>query len=156
MKPKPIVTRSHTFSSALIGSLHRPCALKLTGVLALVLVLRRSYENRCIARTLLLQRRRVVFDIKSFLPSGLPLRDFFDELDEPKRAKDDVNAMKDRTTVTSEQQLSAVTRRKQAYKAAFTSLSAVSMFTFYCDPLPAFDFLFLFIYCNLLILLITF
>ena len=45
-------------------------------------------------------------------------------------------------------------QRKQAYKTAFATLSAVTMFTFY--PLPAFDFLFLFIYCNVLILLITF
>ena len=45
-------------------------------------------------------------------------------------------------------------RRKRAYKIAFATLSAVTMFTFY--PLPVFDFLFLFIYCNVLILLITF
>ena len=45
-------------------------------------------------------------------------------------------------------------QRKRAYKTAFATLSAVTMFTFY--PLPAFDFLFLFIYCNVLILLITF
>lgn len=45
-------------------------------------------------------------------------------------------------------------QRKRAYKIAFATLSAVTMFTFY--PLPAFDFLFLFIYCNVLILLITF
>ena len=45
-------------------------------------------------------------------------------------------------------------QRKRAYKTAFATLSAVTMFTFY--PVPAFDLLFLFIYCNVLILLITF
>ena len=50
--------------------------------------------------------------------------------------------------------LNVVTRRKRAYKTAFTALSAVTLFTFH--PSPEFAFLFLFIYCNFLIMLITF
>ncbi|KAJ7383699.1 hypothetical protein OS493_026229 [Desmophyllum pertusum] len=86
---------------------------------------------------------------------GLPLKNLPNETDEAKRVKNDViNPTKDLVPVSAEQQLCTVTRRKRAYKAAFVALSAVTLFTFH--PLPAFDFLFLFIYCNFLIILITF
>ena len=49
--------------------------------------------------------------------------------------------------------LRTCTRRKRAYKAAFIGLSAITLFIFH--SLPAFDFLFLFIYCNFLIMVIT-
>lgn len=66
------------------------------------------------------------------------------ETNRTKQGKENNSVAKERTLI----------QRKRAYKIAFVTLSAVTMFTFY--PLPAFDFLFLFIYCNVLILLITF
>ena len=66
------------------------------------------------------------------------------ETNRTKQGKENNLVAKERTLI----------QRKRAYKIAFVTLSAVTMFTFY--PLPAFDFLFLFIYCNVLILLITF
>ena len=56
--------------------------------------------------------------------------------------------------VVPKERFCTLIQRKRAYKTAFATFSAVTMFTFY--PVPAFDFLFLFIYCNVLILLITF
>lgn len=91
--------------------------------------------------------------IKAFSFLGSPLKNTPDDKCEPKRVKDDVNT-KDWPTVVSEQMLNVVTRRKRAYKTAFTALSAVTLFIFH--PLPEFAFLFLFIYCNFLIMLITF
>jgi len=85
---------------------------------------------------------------------GVPLRSIADDTCEPKpRVKDDVST-KDWPTAALEQMLNAIARRKLAYKTAFIALSVVTLFTF-C-PLPQFDFLFLFIYCNFLIILITF
>lgn len=66
------------------------------------------------------------------------------ETNRTKQGKENNSVAKERTLI----------QRKRAYKIAFVTLSAVTMFTFY--PLPAFDFLFLFICCNVLILLITF
>lgn len=73
---------------------------------------------------------------------GVPLRSIADDTCEPKRVKDDVRTKE------------AIAKRKLVYKTAFIALSVVTLFTFY--PLPQFDFLFLFIYCNFLIILITF
>lgn len=84
---------------------------------------------------------------------GSPLKNLPNDKCEPNRVKNDVNT-KDWPTVASEQMLTVVTRRKRAYKTAFTALSAVTLFIFH--PLPEFAFLFLFIYCNFLIMLITF
>lgn len=101
-----------------------------------------------------LQQTRLILIIKAFSFLGLPLRNIPDDTCEPKRVKDDVSTTKDWPTAASEQMLSVITRRKRAYKTAFTALSAVTLFTFH--PLPEFAFLFLFIYCNFLIMLITF
>ena len=92
--------------------------------------------------------------MKASFFSGVPLRNIADDTCEPKRAvKDDVST-KDWPTAALEQMLNAIARRKLAYKTAFIALSVVTLLTFY--PLPQFDFLFLFIYCNFLIILITF
>lgn len=101
-----------------------------------------------------LQQTMLILIIKAFSFLGLPLRNIPDDPCEPKRVKDDVSTTKDWPTAASEQMLSVITRRKRAYKTAFTALSAVTLFTFH--PLPEFAFLFLFIYCNSLIILITF
>ena len=75
-----------------------------------------------------------------------------DETNKPRQLKDEKSLSPD-NLVPKEQFCNAI-RRKRAYKAAFVTLSAVTLFTFY--PLPAFDFLFLFVYCNFLMFLITF
>ena len=75
---------------------------------------------------------------------------------EPKKlekVKDILNPTKDWTPELAEEMLRTCTRRKRAYKAAFIGLSAITLFIFH--SLPAFDFLFLFIYCNFLIMVIT-
>lgn len=99
------------------------------------------------------QERRLILIIKAFPFLGPPLKNIPNDKCEPNRVKNDVNT-KDWPTVASEQMLTVVTRRKRAYKTAFTALSAVTLFIFH--PLPEFAFLFLFIYCNFLIMLITF
>lgn len=99
------------------------------------------------------QERRLILIIKAFPFLGSPLKNLPNDKCEPNRVKNDVNT-KDWPTVASEQMLTVVTRRKRAYKTAFTALSAVTLFIFH--PLPEFAFLFLFIYCNFLIMLITF
>lgn len=91
--------------------------------------------------------------VKASFFLGVPLRSIPDDTYEPKGVKDDVST-KDWTTAALEQMLDIIARRKLAYKTAFIALSVVTLFTFY--PLPQFDFLFLFIYCNFLIILITF
>ena len=78
------------------------------------------------------------------------------ESGEPKKlekVKDILNPTKDWTPELAEEMLRTCTRRKRAYKAAFIGLSAITLFIFH--SLPAFDFLFLFIYCNFLIMVIT-
>lgn len=99
------------------------------------------------------QERRLILIIKAFPFLGPPLKNIPNDKCEPNRVKNDVNT-KDWPTVASEQMLTVVTRRKRAYKTAFTALSAVTLFIFH--PLPEFAFLFLFIYCNFLNMLITF
>lgn len=69
------------------------------------------------------------------------------------KVKDILNPTKDWTPELAEEMLRTCTRRKRAYKAAFIGLSAITLFIFH--SLPAFDFLFLFIYCNFLIMFIT-
>lgn len=86
-----------------------------------------------------------------------PQRSRLVETIEPKKnekVQDTLNSTKDWSPELAEQLLRTCTRRKRAYKAAFIGLSVVTLFIFH--PLPAFDFLFLFIYCNFLIMLITF
>lgn len=83
---------------------------------------------------------------------GSSLTTLPDDAAKPKLVKDEKILAQDNTV--PKEQFCTVIRRKRAYKTAFVTLSAVTLFTFY--PLPAFDFLFLFIYCNFLIILITF